>query len=372
MEIKAALVREKGMPYEISEVKLAEPKEKDVLVKIVASGLCRSDYGERTGNSIQFPNVLGHEGSGIVEKVGTSVTTVKPGDHVILSYAYCGECKHCAEGHPSSCSHWFEVNNMGKNKRGEYVIHTLEGEAVNNFFNQSAFATYSLTDESNIVKVDKDIDLRLVGPLGCGLGTGSGAVLSVLKPNAGSTIAVFGTGAVGFAAIMAAKIVGCSQIIAVDINDARLQTAKECGATTIINSKMTDPKEQIMELTKGIGVDYTIDTTGVPPVMTQALQALTNSGTFIPLAVTKSNFELNTFFDLVFGNKKMEGVLIGNTIPKFHLPRLLDFYKKGEFPFDRFVKFYDFQQINKAEADSLTGEVIKPVVVMDKTYQPPK
>lgn len=371
MKVKAALVKEKGAPYEITDLELAEVQANDVLVKIVASGLCRSDYGERTGNVVNFPNVLGHEGAGIVEKVGDAVTVVKPGDHVILSYAYCGECKQCSEGHPSSCVRWLNVNNSGTNTRGEYVLRTEDGEDVNNFFNQSAFSTYSLTDESNIVKVDKDIDLRLVGPLGCGLGTGSGAVLSVLKPPAGSSIAVFGTGAVGFAAIMAAKISGCYPIIAIDINDERLATAKEIGATHTFNSKEESAKEYIMELTEGAGVNYSIDTTGFGPIMTQALQSVMNSGTFIPLAVTKKNFEVNTFFDLVFGNKKITGVLIGDTIPKFHLPNLIDFYKRGQFPFDRFVKYYDFEDINQAEADSLSGDVIKAVVVMDKSYQPP-
>ncbi|GCF95554.1 aryl-alcohol dehydrogenase [Enterococcus florum] len=371
MKIKAALVKEKGAPYEITELELAEVGAKDVLVKIVASGLCRSDYGERNGNSLNFPNVLGHEGSGIVERVGDAVTSVEVGDHVILSYAYCGECKHCAEGHPSSCEKWFTVNNLGKNPRGEFILHTEDGEEVNNFFNQSSFSTYSLTDESNIVKISKDVDLRLMGPLGCGLGTGSGAVLSVLQPKVGEGIAVFGTGAVGFAAVMAAKIAGCYPIIAIDINNKRLETAKELGASHIFNSKEADPQEFIMGLTEGRGLDYVLDSTGVQPVMKQALGSLSNSGTFVPLAVTKGNFEVNTFFELVFGNKKIQGVLIGDTIAKFHLPNLIDFYQRGEFPFDQFVKFYDFEDINQAEADSLGGEVIKPVVVMDKSYQPP-
>lgn len=371
MKIKAALVEGKGQPYTITELELAEMKETDVLVRIVASGLCRSDYGERNGNSIEFPNVLGHEGAGIVEKVGSAVTAVVPGDHVVLSYAYCGECKPCSTGHPSGCVHWLEVNNAGTNTRGESVLHTAEGTPVNNFFNQSSFANYSLTDESNIVKVDKEVDLRILGPLGCGLGTGSGAVLNVLKPAVGSGIAVFGTGAVGFAAIMAAKIAGCYPIVAVDINQQRLDQALAIGATHAVNSLETDAKEFIHELTAGLGLDYTIDTSGVNTVMSNALACVSNTGTFVPLAVTKQDFEFNPFFELVFGNKKIVGVLIGDTIPKFHLPNLIEFYKRGQFPFDRFVKFYDFEEINQAEADSVSGEVIKAVIVMDKSYQPP-
>lgn len=182
---------------------------------------------------------------------------------------------------------------------------------------------------------------------------------------------VFGTGAVGFAAIMAAKIAGCYPIIAVDINEKRLQTAKEIGASHIINSKDTNADAMILQLTKGTGVDYALDTTGVGSVMTQALKSLTSSGTFAPLAVTKEDFKLNTFFDLVFGNKKIIGVLIGDTIPKYHLPKLIEFYKQGKFPFDQFIQLYDFADINQAEEASVRGEVIKPVVVMDKSYQPP-
>ncbi|AMC93656.1 aryl-alcohol dehydrogenase [Erysipelothrix larvae] len=372
MKIKAAVVLEKGMDYTIMDVNLQEPKESDVLVKVVAAGICRSDYGERNGNSISFPNVLGHEGSGIVERVGPSVKSVKPGDHVILSYGYCEKCEGCSTGHPSSCDHWMGINNSGTNGRQEYVLTTQDDKPINNFFNQSSFATYSLVDESNIVKVDKDIDLRLLGPLGCGLGTGSGAVLSVLKPKAGESIAVFGTGAVGFASLMAAKIAGCSKIIAVDINDERLLKAKELGATCTINSKdpNVDVEGLIREHTNGSGVNYTVDTTGYLPIMKVAVNVLKASGTFAPLAVTKNTFEMNTFFDLVFGNKKLVGCLIGDTIPKFHLNNLIDFYKQGKFPFDQFIKFYDFEDISQAEKDSVEGRVVKSVVVMDKTYQP--
>ncbi|MGY3749870.1 NAD(P)-dependent alcohol dehydrogenase [Vagococcus acidifermentans] len=374
MKIKAAVVKAPGDDYRIETVELQELQDTDILVKIVASGICRSDYSERNGAVVPFPNILGHEGSGIVEKIGRSVTTVQPGDHVILSYGYCDKCKKCNEGHPSSCYHWMDINNSGVNPRGEHVFKDEDGKEINNFFNQSAFATYSITNEANIVKVDKDIDLRILGPLGCGLGTGSGVVMEVLNPKPGSSMAIFGTGAVGFAALMAAKIVGCSTIIALDINAERLNKAKELGATHVINSQEHSETlvDEIKELTGGVGVDYAIDTSGVIPVMQQALAVVSNGGTFVPLAVTKKEFEVNTFFNLVFGNKKMVGCLIGDTIPKYHLPRLIDFYKKGQFPFDQFIKFYDFEDIVQAEADSVSGKTLKSVLIMDKTYQPPQ
>lgn len=373
MKIKAAVVQEVGQPYEIQTVDLIEPSETDVLIRIVASGICRSDFGERNGNTVAFPNVLGHEGSGIVEKVGPGVTAVEPGDHVILSYGYCQDCQRCSEGHPSSCVKWFQINNTGMNPRGEYVFKQADGTNINSFFNQSSFATHSLVDETNVVKVSKDIDLRLLGPLGCGLGTGSGAVLEVLKPKVGQSIAIFGTGAVGFAALMAAKASGCSTIIALDINEERLAIAEKLGATHVINSKVDSENivEKIREITNGLGCNFTIDTSGYQPIMRQALESVSNSGTFIPLAVTQQAFEVNTFFDLVFGNKKIIGCLIGDAIQKYHLPRLVKMYQDGLFPFDQFVKFYPFAEINQAEADSVSGKVLKSVLIMDETYVAP-
>lgn len=374
MKIKAAVVKEAGQPYNIQTIELSDPKETDILVKIVASGICRSDYAERNGNAVPFPNILGHEGAGIVEKVGKNVEGLKPGDNIIISYGYCEKCERCNEGHPSSCYSWLDINTSGVNTRGEYVLKFEKGNPVNNFFNQSSFATYSLIDESNVVKVDKDIDLRLLGPLGCGFGTGSGAILDVLKPKAGSTIAIFGTGAVGFAAIMAAKIVGCGKIIALDINDDRLEMARNIGATHIINNGINSDSvvDMIYDLTDVRGVDYAIDTSGVNLVMKQALKVVRNGGTFVPLAVTKKDLEINTLFDLVFGNKKIVGCLIGDTIPRYHLPRLIEFYKDGQFPFDQFIKFYDFEDINEAEKDLISGKTLKSVLVMDKTYVGPK
>jgi len=374
MKVQAAVVNKVGDDYVIKDVELKDVGPNDVLVKIVATGICRSDFAERNGNSVPFPNVLGHEGSGIVEAVGDNVSSVEVGDHVIMTYGYCGHCLKCEEGDPTSCSSFLKINASGVNTEGEYVIHDEDGHEINNFFNQSSFATYSLVDESNLVKVPKSIDLRILGPLGCGLATGSGTVMNTLKPEPGSSIAIFGTGAVGFAALMAAKIMGSTTIIALDINDERLKLASELGATHTINSgEHSDTVvEEIREITNGLGVDYAIDTSGFQPIMHQALEAVASGGKFAPIAVTKKPFEVNTFFDLVFGNKSIVGALIGQGLPKAHLTRLIEFYQQGQFPFDRFIKFYDFDQISEAEKDLVEGRTMKPVLVVDKSYQPPK
>ena len=371
MEIRAAVVEEHGSKYKIENVKLNKPKGNDVLVKIVASGICGSDFAVRSSETVSAPKILGHEGSGIVEEVGEFVTSVKVGDHVVLSYSYCEECEACETGHPASCEKMKAMNYGGKNTRGETVVHKEDNSGVSNFFNQSSFATYSLVDETNIIKVSKDVDLRMMGPLTCGLATGSGAIFNVLKPDAGSTIAVFGAGTVGYAAIMGAKIAGCSKIIAIDIHDSRLEMAKELGATHTINSKkVEDVLGTISEMTDNKNVDYTIDTTGVVPVIKQAITALKLGGTLVPLAITTKPIELNTFRELSNNNKKIVGVLMGDTIPKYHIPKLIDFYQNGQFPFDKLIKFYDFDDINEAETDAMTGKVYKSVLVMDKTYKP--
>ena len=372
MKMQAAVVTEAGKDYEIKDLIIKEPTKNEVLVKVVAAGICNTDHSSRMNPLNSFPRVLGHEGSGIVEAIGDSVNDLEVGDHVVLSYAYCAECPSCRSGHPADCEKMLVMNFTGKSSTGDIVIHDEDGNDVYSYFNQSSFATYSLVDRTNVVKVSKKHDLRKMGPLTCGLTTGSGAVFNLLKPEPGSTMAVFGAGAVGYASIMSAKIFGCSKIIAVDINEKRLEMAKELGATHVINSSENPETvvEQIKELTGGKGVNYTIDTTGVPLVIKQALVSLANSGSFVALAISKQATEINTYTDLLMGNKKMYGILMGDTIPQDHITNLIDFYERGLFPYDKLIDFYDFEDIVQAEEDAVTGKSFKSVLVIDKTYQP--
>lgn len=213
------------------------------------------------------------------------------------------------------------------------------------------------------MKVDKDVDLALLGPLGCGIQTGSGTVLNKLKPEFGSSIAIYGSGAVGLSAVMAAKIQGCKQIIAVDIHESRLELAKELGATHAINSKTTeDVVKEIKEITNG-GTHYAIDTTGVPPVVKQSIHALRPLGQCAIVGVTPEiTFDVHN--DIMAEGKTIMGVIEGDAIPKVFIPQLVEYYKNGQFPFDKLVKFYEFEQINEAFADSKNGVTIKPIVKM--------
>lgn len=371
MKIKAAVVPEVGAQFEIRDnIDLHEVGPTDLQIHMVASGICHSDEAIRKGDaSLGYPVILGHEGAGIVEKVGSEVKNFEVGDHVILSFYSDGTCDNCLKGMPTKCRSYAQYNLSGVRADGE--DHFQEnGQHISDMFNQSSFTTTTVVDQRNAVKIDKSLDLRKVGPLGCGYVTGSGTVLNTLKPKPGDTIAVFGTGAVGLAAMMAGRISGCIKVIAVDIVPERLELAKELGATHTINSKQEDAVAKIKELTGGYGVDWTVDTTGLPAVIKNAISALAQGGTCAAIAVTPHLIELSTWNDLCVDDKKVVGVNMGDSIPQIDIPRLLEFYKLGWFDFDKTEKFYDFEEINQANADSVSGKTIKPVLIIDKDYQP--
>ncbi|MFT8414072.1 MAG: NAD(P)-dependent alcohol dehydrogenase [Oenococcus oeni] len=360
MKIKTAVASTKGQPLVVTEAVLDEPKANEVLVEIKATGVCHTDAAGRDLAVTPYPVALGHEGAGIVKKIGSAVTTVKPGDHVVLSFAHCGKCVNCLSGHPANCIHLNELCFGGSNYDGSYRIHDLEGKDISTFFGQSSFSDYSVADEHNVVKVDKTVDINLLGPLGCGFQTGAGAVLNYLKPKFGSSIVIFGTGAVGLAALMAAKIENLNHIIAVDIHDNRLSIAKELGASEVINSKKEDVEAAIEKIIPG-GADYTIDTTGVAAVIKNAVHVLKAAGKCIFLGMT-GDVTFNIQEEVMGEAKQLIGIVEGDSVPQLFIPQLIDYYKKGLFPFDKLVKFYNFKDINQAFTDSATGEVIKPIV----------
>lgn len=353
MKIKAAVTPQTGQPFEITDIELPELGPKDVLIKIAASGICHTDVSGRDTGMVNPPAVLGHEGAGVIEEIGSEVTELQKGDHVVVSFASCGECDNCLANHPAHCRYYADLN------LNSHIDHDTN-QLVSRFFGQSSFATYSLANQRNVVKIDKDMDLALAAPLGCGLQTGASTVLNVLKPEAGSSIAVFGVGAVGLSAIMAAKIAGCENIIAIDLHDNRLELAEELGATATINSgKDVNVAEKIKEIT-GTGVQRVLDTTGVDMVVEQAILSL---DTFGKLATVVTDYSLNIPLEiLALKGGSIIGTSQGDAIPQKFIPELISYYKKGQFPFDRMVKFYDFEQINKAFEESENGSVIKPVL----------
>lgn len=359
MEITAAVTHSLGEEFKLEPVQIAEPEFDEIRIKVVATGVCHTDVVARDLGLSPFPVVLGHEGSGIVDAVGAGVSDLKVGDHVVLSFAHCGNCEHCLTGHPTVCDTFNDLNFGGAMDDGSHRLAQGQQE-LSTFFGQSTFATYAIAKSRNAVKVDSEVDLALLGPLGCGIQTGAGTVLNRLKPEFGSSIVIYGAGAVGLSAIMAAKIVGCQNIIAVDVHDSRLALAKELGATHIFNGKEVDVVAEVKKLTHG-GSHYAVETTGVPPVVKQSMNALRPLGTVAIVGITPE-MSIDVHNDLMAEGKSMIGVIEGDSIPRVFIPQLIAYYKAGQFPFDKLVKFYKFEQINQAFADSASGITIKPVL----------
>ena len=352
MRIHAAVLRQKGGPLTIEELELDGPREDEILVRLVASGICRTDidfcddWYEGTETLI-----LGHEGAGIVEQVGKKVRDVRPSDHVVLSYQSCGHCSSCRSGHPTACEHFWEANFGFSRLDGS---NALQHSAVRgHFFGQSSFATHTLVTERNLVQVPADLPLELLAPLGCGLQTGAGTVLNSLAVSPGKSIAVFGTGAVGLAAVMAARIVGAGPIIGVDIIPQRLDLALELGASHIINARRENVAEHLAFIT-GHGVDYVVETTGLPQMHDLAVKMLNPGGT----AALMSGASGTEYEE----GRRSIGIIQGDAVPQLFIPELIEWHRAGKFPFDRLVKFYPFEEINRAMDDARRGDTIKPVL----------
>ena len=365
MQIKAAIAREKGAPFSIETIELEEPRADEILVRVVATGVCHTDLVVRDGHlPTPMPAVLGHEGAGIVERVGAAITKVKPGDPVVMTFNSCGQCPSCQEHYVSYCHEFFPRNFFATRPDGSTALSKGEERIHSNFFGQSSFANFALCHQANVVKVPGNLPLDLLGPLACGIQTGAGAVMNAMKVTPGKSFAVFGAGSVGLSALMAAKVVGAETIIAVDLNESRLAMAKELGATQTINPGRADPTEEIMTIT-GHGIDFALDTTGIPAVIRSAVMALTNMGTCGILGAAPMGTEI-VLDEVHFmsGGRRLMGIVEGETNPDVFIPTLAKLYAQGRFPFDKLVKFYNFDQINEAVHDSETGVTIKPIVRM--------
>jgi aryl-alcohol dehydrogenase len=365
MTVTAAVARETGLDLVVEELELDELRPNEVRVRMVASGVCHTDAIVRDQvYPTPLPAVLGHEGAGVVEQVGGSVRTVQPGDHVLLAAAYCGYCAKCRSGHMAYCENLFAADFGGRRADGSTAF-SKDGEVISShFFGQSSFSTYSNVVEESVVRIDRDVPLEIVAPLGCGIQTGAGSIFNELKPGLNSSLVVIGTGAVGSGAIMAAKVAGCSKIIAVDIHDDRLTLAKEIGATDSINTRSADLTEEIMRLTDGRGADYVLDTTARPELLRKAADALGLRGTLALVGAaapgTEVTFEIG--LSLVKG-WTFKTIIQGSSVPQVFIPKLIDLWRGGRFPLDKLMRNYALADINQAFADSASGTTVKPVVV---------
>lgn len=364
--VTGAVVLETGGAFALRSFTLDSPRDDEVLVRIVASGLCHTDIAVRDQVlPTPLPAILGHEGAGVVESVGAHVRKVAVGDHVVMSFSSCGYCRTCDQGLPASCEHFFELNFHGARHDGSHALHAGDGSSVSDrFFGQSSFATYAIANERSIVKVRKDAPLELLGPLGCGIQTGAGTVFNALKVTPGSSFAAFGGGTVGLSAVMAARVAGATTIIAVDVVPSRLDLALEIGATHVVNAREADTVAAIREITDG-GIDFAMDSTGNLTVVRQAVDALRSMGVCAFVGASRAGSELKLDVnDVMNGCKTVMGVIEGRSVPDLLIPQLIDLHLQGRFPFDRLVKFYDFEAINEAAEDSEKGKTIKPILRM--------
>ncbi|HEK1626362.1 TPA: NAD(P)-dependent alcohol dehydrogenase [Pseudomonas aeruginosa] len=366
MKILAAVAAQQQKPLDVRMLELDEPERDEVRVKIIATGICRTDLDVRDGYlPTPLPIVLGHEGAGIVEKVGTAVTRLRVGDHVVLSIGRCGVCGPCNQGQPAFCMQHMKLNFGGSRLDGSTCLHDGSTSVYSHFFCQSSHATYAVAHQSSLVKVPKDVDLKFLGPLACGVMTGAGGVLNSLKPAASDSIAIFGAGTVGLSALMAVNILGCERCIVVDNKRSRLELAKELGAThTVLSESGVDVAKQIREFTDGLGVHCAFESSGVRSVISTAFSSLRELGTLVMTGVLPQGTTLEFDAWSLLRGRKIIGSVMGDTDPHFFIPKLVEFYRQGRLPLEKISKVYPLKSINDAIDDSSSGRVVKPIIFM--------
>lgn len=363
--------------HETITLSRTQPGPNEVLVKMLAVGICHTDIhvGGLPSPYMSYPVVLGHEGSGYVQAVGSSITSVAVGDPVLLSYTYCGKCDLCEHDCATYCQN-FAPENIGCVDK---VWRDREGKEVGGkFFGQSSYASLSMVDEKSIVNVKglikDDEELKLFSPLGCGLMTGSGAVVNSCSAKPNDVVVVVGLGAVGLGAIMAAVLSGCRGVIAVDRVPSRLEVAKKLGATHVFDTSHLDIKaedyaEKLAGELKALAPDgkinFALDTTGVLSLINAQIKALSKRGKLIQIGIPLTNpssiipFDYQDFFG---DTKRIETNYLGDCLAKEHVPKMIQWYREGKFAFDQFVKFYKAEDVARA-LDDMKKEVIKPVLV---------
>lgn len=367
-EITAAVAHGPEGDFAFETLTLDAPAPGEVLVEIKGVGLCHTDIVARSGAyELPYPLVVGHEGAGVVVDVGEGVTAVAPGDHVALSFNSCGHCTSCSDGAPSYC-HEFPVQNYGGGVRPDGTgTLSLDGSPVSgSFFGQSSFASHALANEHNVVKVDADLPIELLGPLGCGIQTGAGSVMNVFAAEPGSSLLVLGGGPVGLAAVMGGVVQGCGTIIVSEPFESRRALALKLGATHVLDPAAGPLDEQVRGILPA-GVDYAFDTTGSIPVLESVIASMAHRGTIGLVGVPKDFADalpVNLITAMVLG-LTVRGIVEGDADPKTFIPRMLELHREGRFPFDEMITTFPFSEINEAVAAQHAGDVVKVVLVAD-------
>ncbi|MEU9346122.1 NAD(P)-dependent alcohol dehydrogenase [Streptomyces sp. NPDC048278] len=361
---RAAVVESGGAPFTLADVELDAPGPYEALVRMVATGLCHTDLSVASGGlPFPLPGVLGHEGAGVVEAVGSAVTGVAPGDHVVLSFTSCGGCRNCHGGHPAYCTTWLPLNLIGGRRADGTSTVSRDGEPLGgHFFGQSSFAERALVDERSLVRIDRDVPLESVAPLGCGVQTGVGAVWNVLEPAAGSTVVVLGAGAVGLSAVMATALTPATTIVAVDRIAERLELARELGATHTVDATREVVPEALRRISDGAGADGIVETTGNAGVLRQGVDALAARGTLVVVGAPPFGTEVPLDVNGLLSGKRIVGLTLGDSETQAFIPALVRLVREGRLPLHRLVTTYPFAEIDRAVRDMSTGKAIKPVL----------
>jgi aryl-alcohol dehydrogenase len=365
MKITAAVVYERSGPFTVEQLDLCDPRADELLVEVVASGMCATDlHGRDAYYPTKFPKVFGHEGAGIVRSVGNAVASFKPGDHVVMAYPWCGACPNCETRRQSYCLHAFDLKMNGTRPDGS-TMHSKNGKRVYSaFFQQSSFGNFTIANERFAVQIRKDAPIEHICALACGGQTGAGAVLNVMKPRSGDSFVVFGVGSVGLSAMMAAKISCCDPVIAVDVHEHRLALARDLGATHTVNhANRSDVVEEIRKII-GPGARYTVETSAVPSVFREAVDCLMPGGTCVLLGSARKGTETSFEVPFLQNGRTVRGVIQGDSVPKEFIPLLVEHIMAGRFPIEKMISFYPLAEINRAAAESSTGKAIKPVLRM--------
>jgi len=364
MKIKAAVQRALHQPLSIEEVEIADPGPDEVLVKTVACGVCHSDLHALNGG-IQLtpcPQVLGHEPAGIVQAVGANVRNVAPGDHVIACTSmFCGACAQCVQGRPHLCS------DRGACRRAENEPPRLsrDGELIHQYADLAAFAEAMLLHHRAVVRIDPDIPLDRAALVGCAVTTGVGAALNTARVEPGSSVVVFGAGGVGVSIMQGARIAGARQIIAVDLNDARLESARHFGATETLNAADGDTVRALKKMTRG-GADYAFEAVGVPKLLEQAFYCLAPLGTAVLVGAIPHGEHVSVNATHFFAEKRIIGCMMGSNRFTVDAPRYLELYRQGRLDLDGMVTRHEpLERVGEAFRAMEAGEVTRTVLTFD-------
>jgi S-(hydroxymethyl)mycothiol dehydrogenase len=358
-EVTGVIARGKGADVEVVQVLVPDPGPGEALVRVQACGVCHTDLHYREGGiGEDFPYLLGHEAAGVVEAVGEDVTGLEPGDFVILNWrAVCGQCRACARGRP-----WYCFNTHNATQK----MTLADGTVLSPALGIGAFIEKTLVAAGQCTKVDPAAKPEVAGLLGCGVMAGLGAAMNTGQVGRGDSVAVIGCGGVGDGAILGARLAGARKIIAVDVDDRKLDWAREFGATDVINSRKADPVEGIRELTEGNGADVVIEAIGRPETYQQAFYARDLAGTVVLVGVPTPDMRLELPLLDVFGRGgSLKSSWYGDCLPSRDFPMLIDLYLQGRLPLDKFVsETIALDQVEEAFAKMQRGEVLRSVVVL--------